>query len=360
MDLNQSTSVELLLVDRVEKQLRGAGVVELDRLPLLDALNQVLYDLRLSPEEEAALAPEADRSPDRVDAVDRFLALRVERALQATLDAAARCVGNETSLRAPRVIVHRSKPPSASELDLESRTTSNREIRGALPSLATQRLNELGREGRGVLVLADGPAVYGLLDKHSDLRIGDHGLGLHFRAGEGDDLLTLGESDPSAVHVLEFEFALAHLENILEQVIGAPPEPAEPAVGSTTPAVEPAVPSDSSALLLASAAGYPPIEPDPSDPMVGKLFDGKYLILRRIGKGGFGVVYEARDVRLDHRIAIKLLHPGATRSPEELEAFKSEARRATRLSHPNIVDWKTFEQSRDGAWYFVMELLEGS
>src|SRR4029077_6391078 len=64
---------------------------------------------------------------------------------------------------------------------------------------------------------------------------------------------------------------------------------------------------------------------DPNDSLVGTLFDGKYQILRRIGKGGFGVVYEARDVRLDHRIAIKLLHPDATRSPEELAAFKSEA-----------------------------------
>ena len=367
MSVNQSTSVELLLADRVEKQLRAAGIARPDRSFLLDCLIRVLYDSRLAAEEVEALVPDEAPRPDRVDAVDRFLAMRVERALQATLDAAWHsALGSpETPSSpplAPRVVVHRSSLPSMREMQLESQSSAAVQSRNPLLSrapLATARVSELSREGRGVLVLADGPAVYGLLDRHTDLKIGDQELGLHFRAGEGDALLTLGASDPSAVHVLEFEFALAHLENTLEHAIHGRSE-LPPELGDEKAALPAAVDAPGSNLqLLAAAPALPEVEPDPNDPMVGTLFDAKYLILRRIGKGGFGVVYEARDIRLDHRVAIKLLHSGATRSAEDLEAFKSEARRATRLSHPNIVDWKTFEQSGDGAWYFVMELLEG-
>ncbi|MFQ5655287.1 MAG: serine/threonine-protein kinase, partial [Planctomycetota bacterium] len=96
-----------------------------------------------------------------------------------------------------------------------------------------------------------------------------------------------------------------------------------------------------------------------TDCLTGTILGGKYRVVRRIGKGGFGAVYEARDERIGSRVAIKLLNPGAARTAEDTRAFKDEARRLTRLDHPNIVDWKVFDEAEDGTCYFVMELLEG-
>jgi serine/threonine protein kinase len=76
------------------------------------------------------------------------------------------------------------------------------------------------------------------------------------------------------------------------------------------------------------------------DELVGTLLDCKYQVLRRLGEGGFGWVYEARDLQLDHPVAIKVL-PRDAAEEEEWAALKQEARRITRLQHPNIVEWKT-------------------
>jgi len=96
------------------------------------------------------------------------------------------------------------------------------------------------------------------------------------------------------------------------------------------------------------------------DPLVGQLFQGKYRILRRVGRGGFGAVYEAVDERGAHnRVALKIQLPGFAPSAERLESFRAEAIRVTRLSHPNIVDWKSFDETPDGGSYFVMELVDG-
>lgn len=96
------------------------------------------------------------------------------------------------------------------------------------------------------------------------------------------------------------------------------------------------------------------------DPLVGTLFHSKYRILRCVGRGGFGAVYEALDERgAQNSVAIKVMLPEAARTRMFLEAFRAEAVRVTRLNHPNIVDWKTFDRTDDGQFYFVMELLEG-
>lgn len=99
---------------------------------------------------------------------------------------------------------------------------------------------------------------------------------------------------------------------------------------------------------------------DVDDPLIGTLFHEKYRIIRCLGSGGFGAVYEALDERgVQNSVAIKVMLPGAARTRVHLEAFRGEAARVTRLSHPNIVDWKTFDQTPDGRYYFVMELLNG-
>ncbi len=99
---------------------------------------------------------------------------------------------------------------------------------------------------------------------------------------------------------------------------------------------------------------------DSTDQMIGELFHGKYRILRKIGSGGFGVVYDALDERgAQNRVALKVMRTGPTQSESPLDMFRGEAVRVTRLHHPNIVDWKSFDRTPEGTYYFVMELLDG-
>ena len=86
---------------------------------------------------------------------------------------------------------------------------------------------------------------------------------------------------------------------------------------------------------------------------------GEYSLDRELGRGGMGVVYLAREVRLARPVAIKVLPPEFGRRPELRDAFLSEARTAAGLSHPNIVPvYATGE--RGGYAYIVMAFVEGT
>src|SRR5215469_6116727 len=83
-----------------------------------------------------------------------------------------------------------------------------------------------------------------------------------------------------------------------------------------------------------------------------------YEILKLIGTGGMGEVYEARDVRLSRNVAIKVLPSFLTNNIDRLRRFEQEARAAAALNHPNIV--AVYQMgSYEGAPYLVSELLEG-
>src|SRR3954465_15870612 len=85
---------------------------------------------------------------------------------------------------------------------------------------------------------------------------------------------------------------------------------------------------------------------------------GRYSLERELGRGGMGVVYLAREVRFDRRVAIKLLPPEMTAVPKLRDRFMGEARPAAGLSHPYIVPIHAVDET-DGFAFYVMAYVNG-
>ncbi|WP_448809815.1 Stk1 family PASTA domain-containing Ser/Thr kinase [Agromyces bauzanensis] len=96
----------------------------------------------------------------------------------------------------------------------------------------------------------------------------------------------------------------------------------------------------------------------PADPMIGRLVDGRYQVRSRIARGGMATVYLATDLRLERRVAIKIMHGHLADDNTFKTRFVQEARSAARLAHPNVVN--VFDQGQDSDMaYLVMEYLPG-
>jgi hypothetical protein len=87
--------------------------------------------------------------------------------------------------------------------------------------------------------------------------------------------------------------------------------------------------------------------------------DGRYEILARIGEGGMGVVYKARQTSIDRVVAIKMLNAQMAGDPTWVQRFNNEAKACSRLQHPNTIRMFDFGQSPEGRLYMTMEFLDG-
>ena len=97
----------------------------------------------------------------------------------------------------------------------------------------------------------------------------------------------------------------------------------------------------------------------PPDPLLGTLIDNKYRIVRLIGAGGMGAVYEGRHETINRRVAIKVLLPRMARDAKVKKRFINEARIGGELGQENIVEVTDLGELPTGAPYLVMEFLEG-
>ena len=113
------------------------------------------------------------------------------------------------------------------------------------------------------------------------------------------------------------------------------------------------------ATVVAPGLAFPREEESLGGDFVGRVIDSRYRVLRKIGEGGMGTVYAAEHVEIGKVVAIKILHPQFSTEQELVERFRREARAASRIGHPNIIDVMDFGTTDDGCAYFIMEHLDG-
>ncbi|MCX5747370.1 MAG: protein kinase [Proteobacteria bacterium] len=95
------------------------------------------------------------------------------------------------------------------------------------------------------------------------------------------------------------------------------------------------------------------------DRLVGQTLDGRYYVQKKIGEGGMGVVFAARHAVIERPLAIKVLKREVMRDTATIQRFVQEARAASRIGHPNIIDVTDFGTTPDGMTYSVMEYVAG-
>lgn len=98
---------------------------------------------------------------------------------------------------------------------------------------------------------------------------------------------------------------------------------------------------------------------EPQDRLIGQTLDERWVIERKIDSGNMGTVYEASQLSVDRRVAVKTLKAIHADNDELAKRFLHEAKVASTISHPNVVTIFDFGQANDGTLYLAMEFLEG-
>ncbi len=137
------------------------------------------------------------------------------------------------------------------------------------------------------------------------------------------------------------------------------PATLEPDSGSNRPGHPPWVRGDNGANLESTLADPAAADPAPASPARASVVRlGNYEILGELGRGGMGVVYHARHLKLRHDVALKMILAAGHASRQELARFQLEAAAVARLQHPNIV--RIFEFGEEGGKpFFSLEFVDG-
>src|SRR5262249_15066001 len=109
-------------------------------------------------------------------------------------------------------------------------------------------------------------------------------------------------------------------------------------------------------LALSASAGAAEPGVAPEGPVAGTL--GDFRIVQEIGRGGMGIVYEAEQISLSRRVALKILPFAAALDPKQLQRFKNEAQAAAHLQHQHIVPVHYVGCER-GVHFYAMQYIEG-
>jgi serine/threonine protein kinase len=122
--------------------------------------------------------------------------------------------------------------------------------------------------------------------------------------------------------------------------------------GSAVPRPVPASPSSRKRINTRST-------PTTLDRLIGQTLNGRYLVDRKIGEGGFGAVFRGKQVATGREVALKILHPHNVGDATVVARFRREAEACSKLSNPHTVVIYDFDETGDGTLYLAMELLHG-
>ena len=138
----------------------------------------------------------------------------------------------------------------------------------------------------------------------------------------------------------------------------AVPDPAATRYSDTPAPTDPAATRYSDTPADPHATVYPPTPVAPAAPGRFPRRFGGYELLAKLGEGGMGVVYKARQFAPERLVALKVIRSGQLAAEEDVRLFRKEANEAARLDHPNIVP--VYEVGEhDGLHFFTMKLIEG-
>jgi serine/threonine-protein kinase len=142
--------------------------------------------------------------------------------------------------------------------------------------------------------------------------------------------------------------------------VASPPDIVTAPTLRELPAAPPAPPAAAPAPAAAAVTAPAPAPADAAfDSLIGATLAGRYEIVRRIGEGGMGAVYEARHAVIGKRVAVKVLLEKFLTKSDFVARLLQEARLASSIGHENIVDVTDFGTTDDGRSFVVMEFLDG-